>query len=142
MGKNSAALVVRVLAMAVVAASLIAADCSSAATPTITVTEQRNGRGVLDSVTVKGTGFTANGSVRFSYFVQPLSGGLIPVEAMMSNASSGGTFTIEVPRRCPNFEGVEVTRGKFTSMIANDLGSGKSGVADLHPGRESDCVRL
>lgn len=119
-----------------------AADCnaSSSASPTIRIDQQRNHLGVLTGLGIDGSGFTPNGSVRINYFFRSLQGSTVPVEGTTITAKSDGAFHFEHQPVCPDLSQFEVQRGSFSSVVANDVESGKSGIGELHRGRESDCV--
>jgi hypothetical protein len=137
----------RVVGLSVLTLLLVASDCNSSANPTLTVVrEARNAAGVLTGLTVEGKGFSANGPVHLSFFFRKTTGGLISVvpptaPAKDIRADGSGSFQFAWDRlECPRLE--EGERGSWLSVIANDENSGKSGVGELHRGRESDCVHF
>lgn len=150
MGGRGIKVVGRLAGTAAVVLVTFAGTCDSGPSPKMRITrEQRSAGGRLTAVTVEGTGFTKNGSVRISFFFKKVLDqgakeellSITPPQppATFLTADAAGNVQFDGDRGlvCPD---VGTGRGTWVSIVGNDVTSGKSGVAEFRRGRESDCV--
>ena len=139
----------RLAVLAVVVAVSTAGTCDGdpSVTPKMTIVrEMRRPNGTLQAITVEGSGFTKNGTVRVNFLFRRLEGSAIPISvptppAAEVTADANGSFRFQRdPMPCPNAAVVEFTRGSWLTIIGSDAASSKFGSAEFTPGSESDCV--
>ena len=140
---------IRLVVLAAVGAASFAGTCNGDASvnPKMTIVrELRSPNGALKAITVDGSGFTKNGTVRVNFFFRKLEGGAIPISAptppaaeVTANASGNFRFVRDPMLPCPNAEASGFTRGSWLTIIGSDAASNKVGLAEFRPGQESDC---
>lgn len=131
----------KVLGASGVALLLLGAGCSSDVKngdPQIHAKETRDKSGALQSLTVTGKRFSANGDVHVTYLLAGGAQDASPYveEDIKANGSGEINFT-KRPVPCPTVN--DYGQGSFTLVTARDTASGISGSAVLTPGGQPDC---
>lgn len=104
----------------------------------ISADEDRNEQGVLEGLTVKGSGFTPNGTVLVTGVLAATGGNTAPYVEEQIQADAEGKFTFERrPMPCP--QPADYTSGSWNLVVARDMDAGISGSERLNPGRQPDC---
>ena len=123
-----------------ITAVLLATGCTSGPGDefTISADEERSSEGVLEALTVKGSGFTPNGTVLITGVLAATGGNTSPYVEEEIQADGEGKFTYERrPMPCP--QPADYSRGSWNLIVARDMTSGISGSEQLNPGEQPDC---
>jgi hypothetical protein len=106
--------------------------------PSMQVQDDRNAAGVLQSLTVNGSGFTPNGQAHITALMAVSGSTASPYVEADIQADANGKFRFERrPMSCP--QPVDYGPGSWVSISARDTTSGISATKALTPGRQPDC---
>ena len=133
----------KVLGLLAIAFLMVAVGCSSqdiaTSDPSISADVDRASSGKMESLTLKGKGFTPNGQVLVTAVMAASGGNARPYVEQEVRADEKGEIRWEGrPVPCP--EPADYERGSWVSVIARDMTSGISGSEQLNPGKEPDCA--
>ena len=132
----------RVLGLLATVVLMVTVSCSSQDTgtddPSVSADVERSSSGKMEAVTLKGKGFTPNGSVLVTAVMAASGGNASPYVEQEVRADGKGEIRWEArPVPCP--QPADYARGSWVSVIARDMTSGISGSDLLEPGNEPDC---
>jgi hypothetical protein len=124
------------------AALVVAVGCSSQSgttgNPHISAKAQRSSSGMLEGLTVKGSGFTPNGQVLINTLMAASGPDTGPYVEETVQADAKGKLTwVKKPVPCP--QPADYGKGSYVLVTARDTTSGISGSATLNPGSQPDC---
>lgn len=134
----------RVLGYGGIALLLLTTGCkisSNAAptNPTISASASRSSAGVLQGLSVRGKGFTANGPVHVTVLMAAsgTADNSPYVEEDVKADASGKLVYDRKPLACP--QPADYGTGSWVTVSARDTTTGIAGEALIHPGKSPDC---
>jgi len=123
-------------------ALLLGTACSSATTgprnPSISADASRGQGGVLQALTVTGSGFAPNGAVQINMLMAATGAEATP--NLEEDVKADGSGKIRFDRRPPKCPDGDYKNGSWITVFARDMDSGISASTALTPGVKPDCT--